>query len=923
MVNFTGISRIPLLSNMYNAATLAQVAISGTAFITTLWIALYMHYTLTVKTRVAKYPDEWFPSVSAVVGDHFPERCIFQYLMALAATPRFLRIYAQHTSRKQTQSTVIEIFRTLLTGGWIFVTSSDHNVFHSSCMVTYVALTIFKFSSTWRTQSTTYKFITSSYVTLLCAMSLQLYQHNIKRVPGAYSAYAIFEWSFLFVDIFSDFMSVPSIESVITAFTKDATAYGVEIFHAMIFWTNITELPMTLWHFPLWNMGLSGHEIVLFVYIGAPLALVMLSLNPKRHRFLLSIVSMSSMLSVVLPISMFDTPTARLYIVALSTSASIMRMMMMITEDIHHVQLTLNGLLVSCVTKFAFHGMNPLWVIYPGAQSRQTVMGILCAFASWKAYTEKNGNNGNNGKREKEMYKAEDYKREKEMGNATVDNNDKSEGNKYDIPPRLYHDMSWVSSVALGSLFYFIHAYATDLSTLLMHNGVSSGNEIKDGTDMPSKLHMFFVLASMTFGANGTMRLSNQLLVLLSVVPTFNATIDSCKSIFAGITIARQIMPWMRAGKGNVAIITSTYVLLLLADTFTTAYAFVPGGNVLRERSLAIWIVTHMLMILFPSNRLFAFEKPILNGKTILQRRLSYVFTAISSFFFITSALMQSHIQTHQPQLVKYADQRLLTVGIWTIHFGLDNNGMLSHSRMENVIRKLDLDVVGLLETDTMRTYGGNRNMMTYLSAKLNMYAIYGTKPNENSWGCSMLSKYPIVSHTTHLLPSPNGELACAIHAKIETKTGIVDILVSHNGQEEDPEDRLLQTQELARIIDSVDGPMVFAGYLVTKPGMEHTIYRIMADRMNDIYVKDLRRWCQYIFYKNIKAIAYARITHGNITDTEIQTAKFWIGEDLVKSSKKEIVLDGKSLYSKDFAGEGWNGHKYQRWGRALYTPEV
>jgi len=47
-----------------------------------------------------------------------------------------------------------------------------------------------------------------------------------------------------------------------------------------------------------------------------------------------------------------------------------------------------------------------------------------------------------------------------------------------------------------------------------------------------------------------------------------------------------------------------------------------------------------------------------------------------------------------------------------------------------------------------------------------------------------------------------------------------VNILVSHNGQEEDALDRELQTTEIARLLsETEDAPTVFLGYLVTHPG--------------------------------------------------------------------------------------------------------
>jgi hypothetical protein len=82
------------------------------------------------------------------------------------------------------------------------------------------------------------------------------------------------------------------------------------------------------------------------------------------------------------------------------------------------------------------------------------------------------------------------------------------------------------------------------------------------------------------------------------------------------------------------------------------------------------------------------------------------------------------------------------------------------------------------------------------------------------------LLQYPILNSTHHLLPSPHGELAPAIRATLQIHDQRVNVLVSHNGQEEDALDRELQTTEIARLLrETEDTPTVFLGYLVTRPG--------------------------------------------------------------------------------------------------------
>src|SRR6185312_13733147 len=185
-------------------------------------------------------------------------------------------------------------------------------------------------------------------------------------------------------------------------------------------------------------------------------------------------------------------------------------------------------------------------------------------------------------------------------------------------------------------------------------------------------------------------------------------------------------------------------------------------------------------------------------------------------------------------------------------------------------LRQLFLHI-GLLESDLSWTIMGNRDLTQFLGEELDMYADYGPGPSKHTWGCSMLSKFPILRSTHHLLPSPVGELACAIHATLDVYGKEVDVIVSHNGQEEDVLDRELQTKELARIMRESANPFVFLGYVVTKPlkGNYHILMK--GGNVNDIDPSDDDRWCEYVAYRGLRRTGYARVSHGGITDTEIQ----------------------------------------------------
>jgi len=328
------------------------------------------------------------------------------------------------------------------------------------------------------------------------------------------------------------------------------------------------------------------------------------------------------------------------------------------------------------------------------------------------------------------------------------------------------------------------------------------------------------------------------------------------------------------------------YNLMILFHCWVVAYAFVPYGYLVREHNDWVNICT----VLQIGNGVFSALTTNAQSRTKTakspkgRKQTAYYLHILLMLQLLSMSIAYLRFPTNDYKSY-HPEEKSLTAGIWTIHFSLDNDMWSSERRMAAAIRELEVDVIGMLESDTQRIIMGNRDTMQYLAEDLGMYVDYGPGPNLHTWGAALLSKFPILNSTHHLLPSPHGELAPAIEATLDVHGTQVDVFVFHSGQEEDPEDRRLQSEYLARIMNATPRPAILLSYLVTQPGQgNYNTYVGQKSGMHDIDHTDWDRWCEYILYKDIKRTGYARVSRGTITDTEIQVRCFhW--------SRREHVL--------------------------------
>ena len=944
----------PIFSFNASAISHLHTFFAYSSFLAALAVGSYLHYYKIVQNSSYGYPDEWFPSVSATIGDRYPERSVFQIIIALTAGPRFLLLIFNFISLYRQKSYLPYIaliagtLRTFTAGGWMYITSTDDHDAHDIFMIAYMVLTIpwtvctTLLSPKPSTQRSARFYSAVAFFGTIFPLIYWFIQHKVHVVAGAYSVYAYFEWGLIFFDILFDAWSAldfKNIEVVITGKgiqlatksvtkpnetalleTKKSTTNDeftnieliINLTNSYMYWTVATSLILCIWYFPLWHMGISGYEAAILSFFLAPIILFI----PLVRRFFISYPFIARSLAVLFGIGAYkiQDPEQRL----LSITAGTIFGVISVVSDFaavsnnpkkltSYVSTFVLGALTTSIFKFMFYSNNPIWPIMHkengGYNATGIFLGLLAAFFTPKA---------------KPVSK-----------DPKVEAVNTSNGGSLIL-----------AAIGFGGYYFSIQSYLTDSGTLTLWSW--EGYPIRGPTPITGALfHFFAIIIAIVIATKLHPNLfsgwgyniivgGSSAFVLYSFRNWFGYA-GAVVYTFYLVSISPIIWNSLKGYNiGGVFFLGYFFsIVLALASVWIVAYAFVPGGGVLRERTDIVLGSSYVAILPGILNYRLRSDK-VVKVKFSSCRMVRQTLTVVTALSALAIAIFVKRYPT-EPFRPYNEDSKSFTAGIWCVHFGLDNDMWSSETRMRDLIKEAEIDIIGLLESDTQRLIGGNRDFTQTIAEDLGMYVDYGPGPNKHTWGAALLSKFPIIESTHHLLPSPVGELAPAIHATLDIYGELVDVVVFHSGQEEDVEDRRLQSLGIQEIMGNSSRPLVLLSYLVTEPLKgNYNTYVSEKSRVYDIDNTDWDRWCEYILFRELKKVAYARISRSTITDTELQIAKFKLMNEDEKNDDDLEFYYGNNFVNEDsidenlrmpqiFRGDGVRGHRYHVFDEPRY----
>jgi hypothetical protein len=217
--------------------------------------------------------------------------------------------------------------------------------------------------------------------------------------------------------------------------------------------------------------------------------------------------------------------------------------------------------------------------------------------------------------------------------------------------------------------------------------------------------------------------------------------------------------------------------------------------------------------------------------------------------------------------------------------------------------------IIAILESDQARLITDNRDQVEYFGASLGFpYYHYGIKTRMCTWGCALLSLYPIVNNAATVLPSPKGTKSCLIDVVLNVSGYEVSVLISHFSTEEFPEDLDMQSSELAKIAAAKTMPTIVLCYITSAPTsdkrkpphMKQNYEKLIkVGGLKDPDPEDFDRWCQYIFYKNIQCLNFYHVNTFFLSDTEALAADFSLKFSCHEKEKSKCQTSYKPVVAK------------------------
>ncbi|EQC34604.1 hypothetical protein SDRG_07927 [Saprolegnia diclina VS20] len=208
------------------------------------------------------------------------------------------------------------------------------------------------------------------------------------------------------------------------------------------------------------------------------------------------------------------------------------------------------------------------------------------------------------------------------------------------------------------------------------------------------------------------------------------------------------------------------------------------------------------------------------------------------------------------------SDLRLVSFNVYQ---GFNRAGGNNFNAIRSMLDDFNPHIVALQESDTMQTGSGSLDLALYLALHRGMYSFASPATDADSFGCTLLSSFPILAATGIVLPS-QGENACFQHVQLNVRGTPLHVMNVHLGND-GTTDRDTQLALVLAHVRNASGPLVLMGDFNTRKGsrayaslVQSTQLLDAGDRGNCVRPSPHPNTgvpIEYIFFSNVTCVQF------------------------------------------------------------------
>ncbi len=257
-------------------------------------------------------------------------------------------------------------------------------------------------------------------------------------------------------------------------------------------------------------------------------------------------------------------------------------------------------------------------------------------------------------------------------------------------------------------------------------------------------------------------------------------------------------------------VFNTVYLIFSVLNALTFVYAYIPGAGFLRDASRPLFALTAVfiggsLIVAWMHGKTLNI-KPIFRNKENKYRLLALVMLVM-----VTVSFVPGYYNSIKPI---QNNSTTITVMTYNIHQGFTMNNQIELDKLVKTIKSEEPDIIGLQEVDTGRITSAYRDQLLYLSENLNMHSYFAPALG-NAYGVAALTKYNAIGKHYYKLPSQL-EQRVLLHLKIDIGYTTINFFTVHLGLT--TQERLNQLQEVMKIINNTEGPIILTGDFNAEP---------------------------------------------------------------------------------------------------------